>query len=88
MRTLPTQGHSLFSEYETYGHYVKNHHPERVRFVDRPWRRAMTHAEGCPVPRENELRALAREYDFAAFERASGLGRRWARRLREWWARE
>jgi hypothetical protein len=82
MRSLPAQGHNLFSEYEMYGHYVKNHHPERVRFVDRPWRRTMTHDTGCPVPREAELRALAAEFDFAAFERASVWWRRWARRLR------
>lgn len=85
MRTLPSQGYSLFSEYEIYGHYVKNHYPDRVQFVNRPWWRAMTHWTGCPVPGERELRALAQQYDFAAFERASGWWRRWARRMRGLW---
>lgn len=86
MRTLPSQGYSLFSEYETYGHYVKNHYPERVRFVDRPWHRPMSHWSGCPVPTDRELRKLAEHFDFAAFERASGPGRRWVRRFGKWLA--
>ena len=35
----PTADLHLFSEFETYGHYLKNHHPGRVAFVERPWRR-------------------------------------------------
>lgn len=84
MRSLPPEGYNLFSEYETYGHYLKNHYPERMRVIERPWQRAMTHTTGCPVPTERELRALAADYDFAAFERASVWWRRWGRRFRDW----
>ncbi|MFN3407392.1 MAG: DUF6492 family protein [Limisphaerales bacterium] len=84
MRALPPSGHNLFSEYETYGHYLKNHYPERFRVVERPWWRPATHKSGCAVPTERQLRALAERYDFAAFERASVWWRRWARRAREW----
>ena len=36
MHSLPEiDNNHLFSEYETYGHYLKNRYPDRVRFVDR-----------------------------------------------------
>lgn len=85
MRSLPAQGVNLFSEYETYGHYVKNHHPERVCFIERAWDRALTHRGGCRVPTESELHAAAGHHDFAAYERASTGWRRWARQVRGWW---
>jgi hypothetical protein len=84
MRSLPPQGVNLFSEYETYGHYVKNHYPDRVRFIERTWQRAMPGLGGCPIPTEAELQVASRSQDFAAYERASPVWRRWARRLREW----
>jgi hypothetical protein len=84
MRALPTRGYNLFSEYETYGHYLKNHYPERFQVIERPWRRADSHKSGCPVPTERQLRALAQDYDLAAFERASVWWRRAARSFREW----
>jgi len=85
MRSLPPTGLNLFSEYETYGHYLKNHYPERACFIDRPWRRARPDPGGCPIPTERELEAVARENDFAAFERASAWWRRMARRTLAWW---
>src|SRR5688572_19746456 len=39
LRSLPATGDNLFSEYETYGHFIKNHYPDRVHFVDRMWQR-------------------------------------------------
>ena len=71
MENLPENGDNLFSEYETYGHYVKNHHPDRVRFVERAWLREGTHHTHGWVPRSKDLEQLGREYDYAAFERAS-----------------
>ncbi len=76
MRALPSTGKNLFSEYETYGHYIKNYHPERVVFVERPWQRAITHYTGRPIPKEKELEHLARRYDYAAFERVYSGWRR------------
>ncbi len=81
MRTLPPTGDNLFSEYETYGHYVKNFYPDRVRFVHRDWRRDARQNEGCALPTPADLATLAQEYDYAAFERAGRGWRLWSRRL-------
>lgn len=82
MRTLPTdQGLQTFSEYETYGHYIKNHYPDRVRWISRQWLRESTFHTGRPVPSAEELQALAERYDYAAFERAYKGWRRLAKRF-------
>jgi hypothetical protein len=84
MQGLPATGYNLFSEYETYGHYLKNHHPDSMRVVERPWYRPMTTETGCPIPSERQLKALAERYDFAAFERAGPWWRRtWMRTKRD-----
>jgi hypothetical protein len=80
MRALPNAGDNLFSEYETYGHYVKNNFPDRVRFIDRAWLRRQP-SGGQGVPSERELRRLAGTYDYVAFERASRGWRRVAKAL-------
>jgi len=77
MRSLPHSGDNLFSEYETYGHYVKNNFPDRVRFIDRAWLRWQPPG-GQGVPSEGELRRLSQTYDYVAFERASRGWRRLA----------
>ena len=79
MRSLPDQGDNLFSEYETYGHYVKNHYADRVKFIDRAWQREAVSPGGRAIPSENELTALAKKFDYVAFERASRGWRRWVR---------
>ena len=81
MRALPPKGENLFSEYETYGHYVKNYRPDRVNFVDRSWLREPAQYAGEAVPTEKVLQELSRKYDFAAFERASRGWRRLANKL-------
>jgi hypothetical protein len=81
MRSLPKAGDNLFSEYETYGHYIKNYYPDRVRFIDRNWRRETRSNQGCALPTEADLKSLAREYEYAAFERAGVGWQRWGRRL-------
>jgi hypothetical protein len=68
MRALPDKGHSLFSEYETCGHYVKNHYSERVAFIDRDWTRRGARLVKGGIPKESDLARLAADYDFAAFE--------------------
>ncbi|MBE0545013.1 MAG: hypothetical protein IH623_27050 [Verrucomicrobia bacterium] len=81
MRSLPVSGDNLFSEYETYGHYVKSHYPDRITFVDRPWLREGTQRIGGGVPTADDLEQLAREFDFVAFERVATGWRRMARSL-------
>ncbi len=63
------ENHLLFSEYETYGHYVKNHYPDRIRFVERHWLREGAEFTKGWVPSSAQLAQLAHQYDFAAFER-------------------
>lgn len=84
MRALPEAGHNLFSEYETYGHFVKNHHPEHVEFVARTWLREGTQRTGGALPSEKCLAELADEFEFVAFERAAPFWRRWGRGIRRW----
>jgi len=81
MRSLPATGDNLFSEFETYGHYIKNFYPDRIRFISRNWRRDPRQNEGCALPTPADLAALARDYDYAAFERADRGWRLWGRRL-------
>lgn|GEM_PF-379912 len=80
-RALSGPSHHLFSEYETYGHYVKNRHPQAVSFVARSWLRKPAQPRGDTVPSRRRLAALAREYDYAAFERVNTGWRRLAMSL-------
>jgi hypothetical protein len=83
MRALPAdQGLQTFSEYETYGHYIKNHYPDRVRWISRQWLREPTFRLCRSVPSPKELKALAENYDYVAFERAYKGWRRLAILLR------
>ncbi|HEY4416791.1 MAG TPA: DUF6492 family protein [Verrucomicrobiae bacterium] len=85
MRGLPDQGDNLFSEYETYGHYVKNHYPDRVRLIERHWLREGTQYTNGWIPKTADLNCLGRKYDYAAFERASQNWMQWGRRkLKRW----
>lgn len=56
-----------FSEYETYGHYFKRHHPDRLVARDLPWTRHGETEAGYP-PRREGLDRLAADFAFAAFE--------------------
>ena len=69
LSSLAEPGGNLFSEYETYGHYVKNHYPDRIRFVERNWLREGAEYTKGWVPSSTQVVQLAQEYDFAAFER-------------------
>lgn len=80
---LQPQGYNLFSEYETYGHYLKNHHAARMVFRTLPWLREGVAACGYP-PRKACLEKLARDYAFAAFETRDRWSRRWINRILSW----
>ena len=79
IRSLPESGDNLFSEYETYGHYIKNTYPDRVRFIERKWFREPKKNRGCLLPTPAVLSALATKYDYKAFERALPWWRLWPR---------
>lgn len=85
MRSLSGSGNNLFSEYETYGHYVKNRHPDSVKFVERPWYRVRARRQGNSAPSKDDLDNLAGKYDYAAFERVYTGWRRWMRRAIGLW---
>ena len=80
MRSLPETGDNLFSEYETYGHYIKAAHPTRIRCVERNWLRDPQQNRGCALPTPADLTALAQKYDYMAFERAAPRWKLWGRR--------
>lgn len=81
MRSLPSAGDNLFSEYETYGHYVKNHHPGRIAFVERSWQREFKLHLRRRIPSEKEIKVLSRAFDYVAFEAPGKSWRRFAKSL-------
>jgi hypothetical protein len=84
MRNLPGSGPNLFSEYETLGHFVKNHYPERASYRKLSWLRdGSQHVFG--LPKEADLKRLAGRYEFATFESGQRPLRRLVRNLRARW---
>jgi len=67
LQALPAQGPNLFSEYETYGHWMKRFHPEELVYRNLPWFRDGTEVAGFP-PKPRELEKFSRDYFFVAFE--------------------
>jgi hypothetical protein len=67
LQTLPSTGNNLFSEYETYGHWLKHYHPDRLSYRDVPWLREGTEVAVFP-PSEKKLDELAERYFFVSFE--------------------
>ena len=59
MRTLPSKGVNLFSEYETYGWYASLHYPGQISRIDRPWLRDGFSYFGHPPPNEKLARLSA-----------------------------
>ena len=78
---LKGEGSNLFSEYETYGHYLKMRHPDTFSTRTRQWTRRGGGSMGIP-PWRMRLRQLAKHYDFAAFEATDSQLRRVIRRFR------
>lgn len=68
MKNIRGKHGSLFSEYETYGHFIKNHYPEKCNFINLPWLREGTDIIGTPFPREKNLRNLSKDYFYVTFE--------------------
>jgi len=66
MHNLAGNDISLFSEYETYGHFVKMKHGATARYRYLPWSRAVK-TRGFEPPPEL-LKSLAREFYYATFE--------------------
>jgi hypothetical protein len=56
----PHMSDAQFSEYESYGHFMKNRHPDRMRVRDLAW------TVWPSVPDERDLCRLARRYDFVS----------------------
>jgi len=81
MRHLEGAGTNLFSEYEMYGHYVKNHYPEQAVYRQLPWLRHGSRAVGG-APSPLDLERLGQEYAFAAFESSQRFLRTCLRWLR------
>jgi hypothetical protein len=82
MNNLQGEGSNLFSEYETYGHYVKWKHPETMAFRELKWTRNGERLAGYP-PDATRLGELSKEYDFAAFETFFSIKNRICRALRK-----
>jgi hypothetical protein len=83
MRNLSGEGSNRFSEYETYGHYIKEAHPEWVAFRELPWLRSGA-SECGRRPSQEALKRLGERYYYASFEESERLYRRMGRRIRNW----
>jgi len=83
MRNLAGEGSNRFSEYETYGHYLKEKYPERAVFRELPWlRRGATECGRNPAAAA--LAKLGEKYFFASFEDSESFHRRHGRKVRDW----
>jgi hypothetical protein len=81
LRSLGGEGPNRFSEYETYGHYVKARSPARAAYRRLMWTREGTRLAGRR-PTTQALARLGEHFDFAAFESSHWWPRRWWRWLR------
>jgi hypothetical protein len=81
MKNLRGSGNNLFSEYETYGHYLKAKHPNTFAIRNLKWTRNGEKFAGYP-PKASKLYAMSTQYDFAAFEAFFSLRNRLTRYLR------
>lgn len=67
MRNLGGNRPNRFSEYETWGYYVKNFHPQTAAYRELPWSRDGNRL--LPArPSVADLKALGESYAFVAFE--------------------
>jgi hypothetical protein len=78
---LKGDGNNLFSEYETYGHYLKNHYPARLAVRPLLWLRDGTERYTL-LPREKVLSRLGENYVYASFESKNTLRRRAGRAVK------
>ena len=83
MRNLAGEGSNRFSDYETYGHYLKEKYPQRVVFRELPWLRGgATECGRNPSPAD--LQRLGEKYFYASFEDSEKFYRRTGRKVRNW----
>ncbi|CAN5658863.1 DUF6492 family protein [soil metagenome] len=76
MRELRGTSLNLFSEYETYGHYLAAAHPDGVKIRQLPWSRDGNGlVKGGLSPAT--LERLSDEYAFVAFESKQKLSLKW-----------
>jgi len=81
MKACGKTGRNLFSEYETYGHYMKRFHPESMIFRDLRWIRKGISTRN--TTREiQRFEKLGDEYAFAALEYNLSLTRYVLRNIR------
>ena len=83
MRNLCGEGSNRFSEYETYGHYLKEKHPQLAVFRELPWLRHGA-SECGRHPKPADLERLGQKYFYASFEESDQLYRRTGRKVRHW----
>ncbi len=83
MRNLGGEGSNRFSEYETYGHYIKGKYPHLVSFRELPWSRRGASRFGRNPP-EDVLGRLGETYSYVSFEDSESLYRRTGRKVRNW----
>jgi hypothetical protein len=79
MRQLAGTGTNRFSEYETFGHYVKNLHPDTAGIRELPWLRGGAQLVSTR-PTAADLARLAADYVFVSFEVRRGHFMGW----RQW----
>ena len=83
MRNLGGEGSNRFSEYETYGHFLKEKYPERAVFRDLPWlRRGASECGRNPTP--TQLSKLGEKFFYASFEDSESFYRTQGRKVRDW----
>jgi hypothetical protein len=87
VENLAGQGSNLFSEYETYGHYLRLRHPDLAVTRELSWTRMGRKEAGYP-PKADKLAALGGRYDYAAFESnysLRGFFVHWLRKFLNWY---
>jgi len=77
----PWNSGSQFSEFETYGHYLKAVHPEEARTRRLRWRNVDV------LPSRRVIRRLQKDYDMCGFQAYLREERRLSRPWRVWLAR-
>ncbi|MBC7981241.1 MAG: hypothetical protein H7Y36_11825 [Armatimonadetes bacterium] len=82
IENIEGDGASLFSEYETYGHYVKSHYPERSSYLKAPWLRLESNSFLSYFPTRRAIASLPEEYYYVSYEqRANTISGKITKRL-------
>ena len=58
----------MFSEYETYGHYIKNHYPNNCSFIELKCSRYGSNLIKSIYPTTKDLEYFEKNYDIVSFE--------------------